>query len=106
VEIGVVNSYVTYVEPASIRKAESIVTMEHLWDFTVPQYTQGNKRFRSLKARSEYDCKEKRVRVLASSFYEGKQADGATIQEDANPSGWITIGAKSSWLPLWEHACK
>ena len=105
-EIGVAHSYVTYVEPASVRKADAVVTMEHLWDFTVPQYTQGDKKFRSLKARGEYDCKERRVRVLASTFYEGKQAAGQVVLEEAKPSGWIAVGPKSSWLPLLEHACK
>jgi hypothetical protein len=66
--VGTDNNSTIYADPATIHKTGSNVTMWILTDLEPAEVMYGTK-IKSEKARDEYDCKEKQVRVLLSSHY-------------------------------------
>jgi hypothetical protein len=87
-----------YIDPDSIRREENLVTIWQLIDF---KWMQGNAgmgplgfgphRFLSTKTHKQFDCAEKRVRLLA--FTEFSRHMGAGIRAN----GYVD---KDHWLPV------
>ena len=66
-----------YIDPESIRREGDLVTMLQLIDFT---WMQGNPRgpirFLSTKTHKQFDCAEKRLRLLAFTEFSGGMGKG------------------------------
>jgi hypothetical protein len=95
-----------YVEPDTIRREGDLVTMWQLIDF---KWMKGNgrgaHRFFSTKTHKQFDCEEKRLRLLA--FTEFSQHMGAGISADGyvDKGHWLPVEPESINQALWEMAC-
>jgi hypothetical protein len=95
-----------YVDPESIRREGNLVTIWQLIDF---RWMQGNPRgphrFLSTKTHKQFDCVEKRVRLLA--FTEFSRGMGIGMPRDGyfDKDNWLPVEAESISHALWEAAC-
>ena len=95
-----------YVNPDTIRREGNLVTMWQLIDF---KWMKGNgrgaHRFFSTKTHKEFDCEEKRLRLLA--FTEFSQHMGTGISDDGyvDKGHWLPVEPESINQALWEMAC-
>lgn len=95
-----------YVDPESIRREGNLVTIWQLIDF---RWMQGNPRgphrFLSTKTHKQFDCVEKRVRLLA--FTEFSRGMGTGMPRDGyfDKDNWLPVEAESISHALWEAAC-
>lgn len=95
-----------YVDPESIRREGNLVTIWQLIDF---RWMQGNPRgphrFLSTKTHKQFDCVEKRVRLLA--FMEFSRGMGTGMPRDGyfDKDNWLPVEAESISHALWEAAC-
>ena len=95
-----------YIDPESVRREGNLVTIWQLIDF---KWMQGNPRsptrFLSTKTHKQFNCAEKRVRLL--SFTEFSQGMGTGMPSDGHvdKDHWLPIEAESISHALWEAAC-
>ena len=95
-----------YIDPDSIRREGSVVTIWQLIDF---KWMQGNPRgptrYLSTKTQKQFDCADKRLRLLA--FTEFSRGMGSGIPRDGyvDKDNWLPVEAESMSDALWEVAC-
>jgi len=95
-----------YVDPDTIRREANLVTLWQLIDFTWMQGNpRGTPRFLSTKTHKQFDCAEKRLRLLA--FTEFSRPMGTGIRNDGlvDKDNWIPVEPESINHALWELAC-
>jgi len=92
-----------YADPDTIRKTGNRVKMWVLVD-----YKKDEEEFGILSARlkEEYDCKEKKQRILFTAFYSGHMADGGTVLVYSEPEArWQQHLTGSVANIVLEYAC-
>jgi len=95
-----------YIDPDSIRREGNVVTVWQLIDF---KWMQGNPRgptrFLSTKTQKQFDCADKRLRLLA--FTEFSRGMGTGIPRDGyvGKDNWLPVEAESMSHALWEVVC-
>lgn len=95
-----------YVDSDNISREGNVVTMWQLIDF---KWMQGNPRgptrYLSTKTQKQFDCTEKRLRLLA--FTEFSRGMGTGIPRDGyvDKDNWLPVEAESMSHALWEVAC-
>ena len=95
-----------YIDPDNIRREGNVVTIWQLIDF---KWMQGNPRgptrYLSTKTQKQYDCADKRLRLLA--FTEFSRGMGSGIPRDGyvDKDNWLPVEAESMSDALWEVAC-
>ena len=95
-----------YVDPESIRREGNLVTMWQLIDFTWMQGNpRGPTRFFSTKTHKQFDCKEKRLRLLAYTEFSHHMGTGIATNGYVNKDNWLPVEAGSISHALWEVAC-
>ncbi len=95
-----------YIDPDSIRRERNVVTMWQLIDFKSMQGNpRGPSRFLSTKTQKQFDCVDKRLRLLA--FTEFSRGMGTSIPRNGyvNKDNWLPIEAESMNHALWEGGC-
>ncbi|MDZ4734644.1 MAG: hypothetical protein SGJ16_13790 [Nitrospirota bacterium] len=95
-----------YVDKDTIRREENLVTLWQLIDFTWMQGNpRGTPRFLSTKTHKQFDCAEKRLRLLA--FTEFSRPMGTGIRNDGlvDKGNWIPVEPESINHALWGLAC-
>lgn len=89
------HSVTVYVAPATIRKAGSRVKIWSLYDGDLGKYIlnyKNYKPFMSIKMQTEYDCKERKGRTLATIAYSKNMGRGESHDiKDFNPEKWATV---------------
>ena len=94
------------VDPDSIRREGNLVTMWQLIDFTWMQGNpRGPTRFFSTKTHKQFDCKEKRLRLLAYTEFSHHMGTGIATNGYVNKDNWLPVEAGSISHALWEVAC-
>ena len=96
-----------YIDPATIRRDGSQVTLESLVDWKWMQGNRSPSRFYSTKVTKQFDCGEKRLRSIASTDYlghmgTGKPAGGSGYTSEGH---WVPVEPESLNQGLWEAAC-
>ena len=101
-----------YVDPTSIRRQGNLVTLWYLIDFTWMQgnagmgpFRFGPHRFFSTTTQKQFDCREKRVRLLTFTEYSLHMGMGTPRNGYVDPDKWIPIEPKSINEALWEVGC-
>lgn len=90
-----------YADPASIRKVDGKVKMLDLIDYSISQ----GERVMSIKGQDEFDCKEKQIRSLYSSFYDENMGVGKELDSTSETISWQPIAPNSGSETLWKIAC-
>src|SRR5947199_2338302 len=92
-----------YVDPATIVRLGHKVMIWELTDYkSVPDT---NTPYKSVKRQFEFDCKEKRLRVLSTSAYSGQMGKGSIVNTVSDASAWVTVIPSSVGHILWTIAC-
>jgi surface-adhesin protein E len=98
--------FTMYTDPNTIRRKGELVKMWQLHDYKTVQ-TEASHSFLSLKAQSEFDCAEERVRLLAVTGFSGNMGKGNVVwsrQFDAE-GGWHPVAPESLGQSVWKLAC-
>jgi hypothetical protein len=61
--------------------------------------------YKSVKRQFEFDCKDKRMRVLSSSAYEGSMGSGRAVTAAVEAGQWTPVIPSSVGHILWTIAC-
>ena len=94
------------VDPDSIRREGNLVTMWQLIDFTWMQGNpRGPTRFFSTKTHKQFDCAEKRLRLLAYTEFSHHMGTGIATNGYVNKDNWLPVEAASISHALWEVVC-
>jgi hypothetical protein len=94
-----------YVDLATIRRADDRVKMWELFDYKTAQASPV-KSYLSMRAQTEYDCKEGRTRALNISAHSGSMAGGEVVSTTSDPGNWSPISRGSIRAALWEMVCE
>ena len=101
-----------YVDPDTVRREGNLVTMWQLIDFKWMQGNQGigpfgfgPHRFFSTKTHKQFDCAEKRVRLLAFTEFSRRMGTGVPANGYVDNGNWIRVEPESINHALWEVAC-
>jgi hypothetical protein len=101
-----------YVDPDTIRREGNLVTIWQLIDFKWMQGNQGigrlgfgPHRFFSTKTRKQFDCAEKRLRLLAFTEFSQHMGTGISANGYVDKDNWLPVEPESISQALWEIAC-
>jgi hypothetical protein len=94
-----------YADPATIRKTGNVVKMWQLYDYQTARAPDGIKPYRSIRAQSDYDCKDERTRLLSGFFHSGNMAVGEIVYTGSDPGAWAPVPAGSGTEKMWKIAC-
>ena len=101
-----------YVEPDTIRREGNLVTLWQLIDFKWMQGNQGMgrlgfgpERFFSTKTHKQFDCEEKRLRLLAFTEFSQHMGTGISANGYVDKDHWLPVEPESINQALLEMAC-
>lgn len=103
--VGRNESNALYADPASIRREGDLVRMWNLVDLKAAWTDPGGRSYLSQKAEFEYDCNERRLRVLSFSWFTGKMGGGEIGESNFVPDDWEPVLPDSGIEFLWRVAC-
>jgi hypothetical protein len=96
-----------YVNLATIQRDENLVKMWSMSDYKSPQHAHQKESFRSIKTQAEFDCNERKRRIVSITLYSGKKSDGDVVYSNAYfDKPWLPIVLGSLEDHEWEIACK
>ena len=96
---------ILYVDPDTIRREGSLVTMWQLIDFKTMQGGRSPTRFSSTKTQKQFDCVEARTRLLRVTDFWGNMGTGESAEAYVENGNWMPIEPDSMNQSLWEVAC-
>ena len=94
-----------YVDPGTIRREGNLVTLWLLMDFKWMQGNRSPSRFLSTKTQMQFDCAEKRLRLLAYSEFLRHMGTGRRNDGYVDKGNWVPVKPDSMNQALWEVAC-
>ena len=94
-----------YVDPDTIRREGNLVTLWQLMDFKWMQGNRSPSRFLSTKTQKQYDCAEKRLRLLAFTEFSRNMGTGIPADGYVDKGNWVRVEPDSISQALWEVAC-
>lgn len=95
-----------YVDPDTIRREGNLVTIWQLIDFKWMQGSaRGPARFSSTKTLKQFDCTEKRLRLLAFTEFSLQMGTGKPIDGYVDNENWLPVEPDSINYALWQLAC-
>jgi hypothetical protein len=97
---------ILYVEPDTIWREGSLVTLWQLIDFKWMQGSaRGPTRFLSTKTHKQFNCEEKRLRLLAVTQFSHSMGTGISANGYVDKDNWLPVERESINHALWELAC-
>ena len=97
-------SFIHYVDIATIRRNGNLVKMWSLTDYKTVKIVAGQSNF-SYKKQSEWDCKDEKGRKLAHTWFTGQMGSGTVNYTDSRTEEWSPIEPESVNETLWKIAC-
>jgi hypothetical protein len=96
-----------YIDPDSIQREGSRVTLSAMIDWTWMQGNRSPTRFYSTRMTKQFDCAEQLVRSLAATDFYGHMGTGQVIGGGGHTSEghWMIVEPRSLNQGLWEAAC-
>ena len=101
-----------YFDPDTIHREGHLVTIWQLTDYTSVQGNVGlgrfgvdPSRFVSTKTHKQFDCVEKRLRLLEYMEFLGHMGTGRRNDEYVDKDNWLPIEPKSINQALWNVTC-
>jgi hypothetical protein len=95
-----------YADPETISRADDFAKMWGLLDFSIPKLLKGKGEYSSIKFQEEFDCSQKRYRVLSLAWYTGTMGSGEPIAATNVGSEWAPVSPGSVDEAAWEAACQ
>jgi len=97
--------YAAYADTATIRRSGSVVTMQGLYDFRRQDYTPDGRGLYSTAVLREYDCEQRRVRLMSSADLSGHMGAGEVVSTSNTPRRWEAVVAGGIDDAFWQIAC-
>ena len=95
-----------YVDPDMTRREGNLVTIWQLTDFKWMQGSaRGPARFSSTKTQKQFDCTERRVRLLAYMEFSLQMEAGIRVDGYVDKNKWLPVEPDSPNYALWQLAC-
>jgi hypothetical protein len=95
-----------YIDPDTIHREGDLVTMRQLIDFKWMQGSaRGPTRFMSTETHKQFDCAEKRLRLLAFTEFSHRMATGIRADGYVDTDNWLSVDQDSINQALWEVIC-
>lgn len=102
---------IVYADPSTLRKENNMVKMSILLDSnTAEGFDANGKVFRSIQEQKEFDCKERKERVLYATAYSGNVGKGKVISSGKptreSTRNWNLVSPDTLEENLWKIACQ
>lgn len=95
-----------YVDPDTISRDGNLVTLWQLIDFKWMQGSpRGPTRFYSTETHKQFDCAEKRLRLLAFTAFSRRMGTGIPADGYVDTGNWLSVEPESINHALWEVVC-
>ena len=94
-----------YADKATIRRTGPLAKMSGMYDFRRQDFTPAGKRLFSTVVLREYDCGERRVRLLSSIDFAGAMGTGEVVDTSDRAGRWESIVAGGVDEAFWNIAC-
>ena len=94
----------TYADPSTISKSGNRVKMWSMVDFKEAEELKGGVYIKSVKRQIEYDCKDKKKRLLSGELFSGNMGSGEIIST-SEKGVWIPASLGTGNIKLWNIAC-
>ena len=108
-ELGASNDqFIFYANKSSIVRKGSIAKMWHIYDFKSPVSLRGKEDdlYLSLKGQNEYDCRERKTKMLAYSYHSKGMGSGDVISSNYSVKETFEVIAPDSvYEMLFDVAC-
>jgi hypothetical protein len=101
---GELTIYRVYIDPDNIHHNGDVVTLWALFDYQSIQRIVGGP-WLSSKAQRQFDCAERRIRLLGYMTFTGNMGSGEPVFSNSQESNWEPITPDSIDNKLWEVAC-
>jgi len=98
------HTFTVYANPSTIRRAGSTVKLWEMKDYNTAQMNDGEP-YMSQKTQNEYDCKERRSRILALSLHAENMGGGKVILSDPDSDKWSPVAPGRAGGAPWKFAC-
>jgi hypothetical protein len=98
--------YSAYADKESIRRQGEMVRMQGLYDFRRQDFTPGGKGLFSTVVLREYDCDQRRVRLLSSIDFAGPMGTGGAVDTNVHTGRWENVVSGALDDAFWNIACK
>ena len=95
-----------FVDYSRMQKGEGSVRLWELYNCATDDRTAAGEGYRSIKVLHEYDCLEKKVRVLSVVHYAGKNGTGKILPGDSVVGDWKAILPGSTSDTVWQVTCR
>jgi hypothetical protein len=95
-----------YIDPDIIQREGNLVTIWQLIDFKWMQGNpRGTPRFLSTKTHKQFDCANKRFRLLAFTEFSRPMGTGISSDGYVDTGNWVSIEPDTMNQSLWEVVC-
>lgn len=94
-----------YIDPDSVQREGNLVTVWQLVDFKAMQGGRSPTRFFSTKTLKQFDCGEKRFRLLAFTEFTDGMGTGISDHGYVDKNNWLPVEPASVSQALWEMIC-
>jgi hypothetical protein len=98
--------YSAYADRSTIRRDGPIATMQGMYDFARGDLSPEGMPFHSTTTEREYDCQQRRVRLIAYSDHARRFGEGAVVSAAQAPRRWEAILEDSLDAAFWKIACE
>ena len=100
------NGATMYLDPTTYRvdKTSGLVKIWFLFDLKTVQKIFG-RGFLSMRSQQQFDCKEKLMRVLAQTYFDGNMANGKLVYSSSTEGSWEPVVPDTNGEFLWKTAC-
>ena len=93
-----------YYETDGMAKEGGKVRLWSLIDLKAPDRS-GFPTFTSSKAQTEFDCQERKSRVLSFAWYSGNMGGGDVVAQRTDVANWESVSRDTVLGKLWRIAC-
>ena len=95
-----------YADKATLRRTGPLAKMSGMYDFRRQDFTPAGRGLFSTVVLREYDCGERRVRLLSSIDFSGAMGTGEVVDSSTRAGRWESIVAGGVDEAYWIIACK
>ena len=95
-----------YIDPSTMKKEGSLVTVWELIDYNEMQGGRGPGSYSSKKIQVQFDCAKEQLRFLSTKDYEGSMGSGEAVGGGGAASDWEPVKPTSIHHSVWEVVCK
>ena len=97
--------YTAYADPSTIHRDGAVATMLGLYDFPRGDFTPEGFALFSTVVEREYDCGQRRVRLMRYADHEQRGGQGRVVSQSSSPRRWEPVVDESLDARYFRIAC-